>query len=103
MNAICLQVWVAEASRHHGKLTYEWLLDTAQQMGVTGGMAFRALAGFDRHGHHDAGFFELAGDQQVVVMFFTESALADQLLHAITTAGLKLPWARQQAELGVTG
>ncbi|MCL5059364.1 MAG: DUF190 domain-containing protein [Candidatus Thermoplasmatota archaeon] len=30
MNAVCLQVFVSEASRHHGKLTYEWLLDAAR-------------------------------------------------------------------------
>ena len=55
MNAVCLQVFVSEASRHHGKLTYEWLLDTAQALGIAGGSAFRALAGFGRHGRHDVG------------------------------------------------
>ncbi|MDP2056876.1 MAG: DUF190 domain-containing protein, partial [Thiobacillus sp.] len=46
MSAVCLQVFVSEASRHHGKLTYEWLLDVAQGLGISGGSAFRALAGF---------------------------------------------------------
>ena len=29
MNAVCLQVFLSEASSHQGKLTYEWLLDAA--------------------------------------------------------------------------
>jgi PII-like signaling protein len=102
MNVVCLQVFVSEASRHHGKLTYEWLLDAAQGLGVSGGSAFRALAGFGRHGRHDAGFFELAGELPVVVEFFVDAALADQLLKVIADAGLKLVYARLPAEIGVT-
>ncbi|MDZ7593113.1 MAG: DUF190 domain-containing protein [Thiobacillus sp.] len=102
MNAVCLQVFVSEASRHHGKLTYEWLLDAAQGLGVGGGSAFRALAGFGRHGRHDAGFFELAGELPVVVEFFVDAALADQILKVIADAGLALVYARLPAEIGVT-
>ena len=102
MNVVCLQVFVSEASRHHGKLTYEWLLDAAQGLGVSGGSAFRALAGFGRHGRHDVGFFELAGELPVVVEFFVDAALADQLLKVIADAGLKLVYARLPAEIGVT-
>jgi PII-like signaling protein len=102
MNAVCLQVFVSEASRHHGKLTYEWLLDAAQGLGIAGGSAFRALAGFGRHGRHDAGFFELAGELPVVVEFFVDAAMADQLLKRIAEADLKLFYARLPAETGVT-
>jgi len=102
MNTVCLQVFVSEASRHHGKLTYEWLLDAAQGLGVAGGSAFIALAGFGRHGRHDAGFFELAGELPVVVEFFVDAAMADQLLKAIAAAGLQLVYARLPAEIGIT-
>ncbi|MGK2953984.1 MAG: DUF190 domain-containing protein [Thiobacillus sp.] len=102
MNAVCLQVFVSEASRHHGKLTYEWLLDAAQALGIDGGSVFRAIAGFGRHGRHDAGFFELAGELPVVVEFFVDAALADRLLQAITADDLKLVYARLPAEIGVT-
>jgi PII-like signaling protein len=103
MNTVCLQVFVSEASRHHGKLTYEWLLDAAQGLGVSGGSAFRALAGFGRHGRHDVGFFELAGDLPVVVEFFVEPEMADRLLQTITEADLKLVYSKLPAEIGVTG
>lgn len=103
MNSVCLQVFVSESSRHHGKLTYLWLLDAAQALGIAGGSAFRAVAGFGRHGRHDAGFFELAGELPVVVEFFAESALADQMLKTTADAGLQLVYARFPAEIGVTG
>jgi hypothetical protein len=103
MNCVCLQLFVTESSRHHGKLTYEWLLDAAQGLGITGGSAFQAIAGFGRHHRDDAGFFELAGELPVVVEFFVEPVLADQLLRLIGEAGLKLVYARLPAETGVTG
>lgn len=103
MSTVCLQVFVSEAGRHRGKLTYEWLLDAAQQIGVSGGSAFGALAGFGRHGRHDAGFFELAGELPVVVEFFVDTAIADQILERIADEGLKLVYARLPAETGVTG
>ena len=102
MNVVCLQVFVSEASRHHGKLTYEWLLDTAQALGIAGGSAFRAIAGFGRHGRQDAGFFELAGELPVVVEFFVDAAKADTLLKAIAEAQLKLVYAKFPAEIGMT-
>lgn len=102
MNCVCLQIFVTESSRHHGKLTYEWLLDTAQRIGIAGGSAFQAIAGFGRHGRHDAGFFELAGELPVVVEFFVEPGIADQLLQAISAAGLKLVYTKLPAEIGIT-
>jgi hypothetical protein len=103
MNAVCLQVFVSESSRHEGQLTYEWLLDAARRLHIPGGSAFRSVAGFGRHGRHDAGFFELAGDLPVVVEFFVASEQADTLLQVITGAGLKLVYARLPADVGVTG
>lgn len=102
MSAICLRVYLSESSRHHGKLAYEWLLDEAQSIGVSGGSAFRALAGFGRHGRHDEGFFELAGELPVVVEFFVEANMADRLLTLVAEAGLKLVYARLPAEIGIT-
>lgn len=103
MNVVCLQIFVTEASRHNGKLIHEWLLDTAQAIGISGGSAFQAIGGLGRHGRHDAGFFELAGQLPVVVEFFVEPAIADRLLQEIGAAGLKLVFTRMPAEIGITG
>jgi hypothetical protein len=48
------------------------------------------------------GFFELAGELPVVVEFFVEPAVADQLLQAIGEAGLKLVYTKLPAEMGIT-
>jgi hypothetical protein len=102
MSVVCLQLFATESARHRGKLLYEWLLDLAQDMGVPGGSAFRSLAGFGRHGRHDAGFFELAGEVPVVVEFFVDEATADRLLQSVSDAGLNLVYARLPAKTGVT-
>ena len=102
-STVCLQLFVTEAHRHHGKLTYEWLLDQAQAAGIQGGSAFQSIAGFGRHGRHDAGFFELAGELPVVVQCFAQDAEVDALLKALSDAGLKLAYAKLPAEFGFTG
>lgn len=103
MNAVCLQFFVADSHRHAGRPVYEWLLDRAQALGAHGGTAIRALAGLGRHGRRDAGFFELAGEEPVVVEFFLLPSIANALLDEVRAAGLDLPWARMAAELGTTG
>ena len=103
MSMVCLQLFVTEAHRHEGKLTYEWLLDQAQATGSPGGSAFQSIAGFGRHGRHDAGFFELAGELPVVVQCIAQDNEIDALLKAISEAGLKLVYAKLPAELGITG
>ena len=66
MQGVYLKFYMQESARHHGKLTYEWLLEQARALGIQGGSAFRAIAGFGRHGHlHEEHFFELAGEVPV--------------------------------------
>ena len=50
MNGCFLKFYVAENRRHHHLLAYEWLLEEAKKFGLHGGSAFRAVAGFGRHG-----------------------------------------------------
>jgi len=70
MQGIYLKFYVQEKHRHHGILAYEWLLEQARQHGIHGGSAFRAIAGYGRHGRlHEEHFFELAGDLSVEVGF----------------------------------
>src|SRR3569832_1226466 len=70
MKGIHLRLYTYENRKHGAALLYEWLLERAREMGVHGGSAFRAIAGFGRHGRlHDQHFFELAGDVPVLVEF----------------------------------
>lgn len=104
MPATFLSFFVQEDRTHHGQLLYEWLLRQARQMGLSGGSAVKAVAGFGRHGLiHADHFFELAGDLPVEVSFVASAEEADRLVAAVTKAGLSLFWVRWPVECGVTG
>jgi len=98
----CLQFYVAENRRHRGVLVYEWLLREAVKLGLHGGSAFRAIAGFGRHHRmHEQHFFELAGDVPVEVVFFVDADEEARLLTLIEAEGLSLFFVRQPASYGV--
>lgn len=70
MKGSYLRLYVHEGHRCHGVLAWEWLLKKGSELGMQGGSAFRAVAGFGRH-HilHENTFFELAGSVAVEVEF----------------------------------
>jgi len=70
MQGSFLRFYVHEGQRHQRRLLWEWLLEQANALGIRGGSAFRAMAGFGRH-HvlHESKFFELAGTLAVEVEF----------------------------------
>jgi PII-like signaling protein len=86
MKGIQLRLYTCENRRHGGLPTYEWLLEQARKQGIPGGSAFRAIAGYGRHGRlHEQAFFELAGEEPVVIEFIAGDEQAErflQLLHA---------------------
>jgi PII-like signaling protein len=73
-------------------------------MGLRGGSAFRAVAGFGRH-HvlHEERFFELAGTVTVEVEFIVTDDEARQLLELVAHEGLRVFYARTPAHFGVIG
>lgn len=104
MNGIYLCFYMHENRKIHGTLLYEWLLERAKQVGLHGGTAFKAMAGFGRHGVlHEAKFFELAGDLTVEVGFLVTEREADLLLEAVRAASVRIFYAKIPAEFGVLG
>lgn len=102
MNGIYLKFYVHEHRRHHGILLYEWLLECARKLGIHGGSAFRAIAGFGRHGVlHEDTFFELAGNLPVEVVFMVSEQEATQLLKLIEQESIRIFYIRMPAEYGV--
>ena len=96
-----LSFYISEKQHHDGKLLYEWLLEEAQGMGIHGGSAFRAIAGFGRHGRmHEETFFELAGELAVKVEFILEEQLAERLLDKLRTEGLQVFYMRFPVQTG---
>ena len=103
MNGCFLKFFVAEKRRHRHRLAYEWLLEEAQKFGIRGGSAFRALAGFGRHGWlHEEHFYELAGDLPVEVGFVLTAEEADRFLAHIGTEDLNLFYLRVPVDFGFT-
>ena len=73
-----------------------------RNLGIHGGSAFKAIAGFGRHGvlHEDL-FVELAGDLPVEVVFMLSDEQAEQFMELIRNEGLTLFYIRLPAEYGV--
>ena len=104
MQGIYLKFFVHENRNHHHTLVYEWLLEQAKKMGIHGGSAFRAIAGFGRHGvFHEDHFFELAGNLPVEVVFMVSEAEAEQLLSLLRKEKLTLFYVKMPVEYGVLG
>lgn len=96
-----LSFYISEKQHHAGMPLYEWLLEEAKSLGVHGGSAFRAIAGFGRHGRmHEETFFELAGELAVKVEFIIDDALAEQLLERVRSQSMKLFYVKQLVQVG---
>ena len=102
MHSTYLKFYVTEKQHHEGRLLYVWLLEQAKTLGLPGGSAFRAIAGFGRHGHlHDESFFELAGELPVQVEFVMDTVQAEKLLAALRAHKLNLFHVRYAVESGI--
>jgi uncharacterized protein len=96
-----LSFYVSEKQHHAGMPLYEWLLEEAKSLGVHGGSAFRAIAGFGRHGKmREETFFELAGELAVKVEFIIDDALAKKLLEKVHSQNMKLFYVKQLVQAG---
>jgi len=102
MKGTCLRVYLTERDKHRGELLYEWILEQARGLGIRGGSAFRAIAGYGRHGVKEEGFFELAGDAPVVVEFIATEVQADRLLSLLKAEKLSLFHVKTPVALGTT-
>jgi protein CrcB len=102
MQGSFLRFYVHENQRHQRHLVWEWLLQQANALGIRGGSAFRAMAGFGRH-HvlHESTFFELAGTLTVEVEFIVTDEEAQKLLRLLHEQGVRLFYACVPALFGV--
>src|SRR6202035_232572 len=102
MNSSFLRFYVHEGDRCHHQLVWEWLLQQANKLGIRGGSAFKAMAGFGRH-HvlHESTFFELAGTLAVEVEFIVTDEESSKLLALIREQKIRLFYAHIPARFGV--
>ena len=101
MNGTYLRFYVHENRKHRHLLLYEWLLEQAKKMGIHGGSAFRAIAGYGRHGVlHEQHFYELAGDLTIEVEFMISEEEARKLLELVKAEKIHIFYAKTIAEFG---
>ena len=101
---VLLRIFVLQTERHHGVLLYEWLLRSAREMGITGGAAFREVAGYGHHDRlHEQFFSELAGDLPVEVVFAMTQSDSEQFLDLLARERLSLFYIRSPCEFGRVG
>lgn len=104
MEGHCLKFYVQENRKVHGRLVYEWLLEQAKALGIPGGSATRAMAGFGRHGRlHEDHFFELGGELPVAVEFVVTAEEAERLLALVSAERLGLFHVMTPVRFGITG
>ena len=102
MKGTLLRFYVHENRRHRRILLYEWLLQQAKRLGIHGGSAFRAIAGFGRHGIlHEEHFFELAGELTVEIDFAVSDEDTDRFLGFIRAERVSIFYVRIPMEFGV--
>ena len=103
MQGTYLRFYVHENRKHHGILLYEWLLETAKKAGIHGGSAFRAIAGYGRHGVlHEQHFFELAGDLTVEVEFLLSDEEAARFIALLEKERVRVFYVKVPAEFAMT-
>ena len=101
MKGTILRFYVHEGRIHHHVALFEWLLEQAKKAGIRGGSAFRAVAGFGRHGIlHEEHFFELAADMTVTVEFVVSDEEAEKMLALLRAERVSIFYARAVAEFG---
>jgi uncharacterized protein len=101
MKGTILRFYVHENRTHRHVALFEWLLEQAKKMGIQGGSAFRAIAGFGRHGIlHEEHFFELAADMTIEVEFVLTDAEAEKLIALLREERVSIFYARAPAEFG---
>jgi len=104
MQATFLRFYVHESRRHGSKLLYEWLLEQARDLGIPGGSAFRAIAGYGRHGIvHEQRFFELSADLPVEIEFVVTDAQAASLIDLMRGENIRVVYSRVPVEFGTIG
>jgi len=102
MQNVYVKFYITEKQQYEGVPVYDWLLGQAKKLGIPGGSAFRAIAGYGRHGHlREETFFELGGEMPVQVEFVLTAHHADALINAARLPKLNIFYVRHAVETGL--
>ncbi len=101
MKGVCLSLHMYEFQKHRGMVLHEWLLESAKKSGLEGGAAYRAVAGFGRHGKmHEEHFFELASNVPMQVHFISEKDKIQRFLENLKEENVHLFYVISDVDYG---
>lgn len=97
-----LRFYVHQDHHHHGKRFWEWILEQGNKLGIRGGSAFQAKAGFGQH-HliHGSNSLDLVDASTVQVEFVVSHDEACRLLDALSASRVRLTYAYAPVSFGV--
>jgi PII-like signaling protein len=91
MQSIYLKFYLTEKQKFGRHLLYEWMLEQAKHIGISGGSVFRSIAGYGRHGNmHSETFIELGGELPVQVEFVLDQKQANELIAKLSECKLNI-------------
>lgn len=101
MNGSLLRFYLRQNERQSGRLVWWWLLRRARKIGIRGGSAFLAMAGFGRHRElHMPRAHSFFNTQTIEVEFAVTNEEADQLLGWADQEHIRLLYARIPIRFG---
>ena len=104
MRGVSLRFYLCDERSKPGALMYERLLERAKNIGIPAASAFRAVAGYGRHGQtRETHFNELPGDQPILVEFLLSEEDANHLMDSLATEPVAITYARSFVEFGLVG
>jgi uncharacterized protein len=101
MQGSFLRFYVHQNLKHHHGVVWEWLLMQANKMGIRGGSAFRAMAGFGRHHKLTETHLFDTSAQVMEVEFVVTDDEAQQLLDLLYREKIELFYAYIPARFGI--
>ncbi|MBX9923523.1 MAG: DUF190 domain-containing protein [Rhabdochlamydiaceae bacterium] len=101
MKGICLSFYFYEFQKHQGVLLHEYLLESARKMGIMGGTAIKAVAGFGHHGKlHEEQFWDIASNVPMEVKFFLSEEQSQEFFQFLRKEHMALFYSKTNAEYG---
>jgi PII-like signaling protein len=103
MQALYIRFFAQEGMKHAHQSVHDWLFGQARELGIAGGTAYRATAGYGRHGLLEDAFFELAGKLPESIEFVADEGRIAALIERVGAAGLQLVFVTHPVRIGITG
>lgn len=103
MNRFHLRIFVYESQKIDEIPVYEWLLQSANAMGIEGGTVFRSIASFGKSRIvHEEHFFEFGADLTLEVSLVITNEQKKQFIELLKTHEVRSFFIISEVECGYT-